>query len=99
MKDQDSNNTGRRTVRRVVGAVAAVAALGLGYGGAIAETQVGPGAGTQYRGCVDQSWKDYNQCLGDADGWFSRSVCDLAWEADVFYCAAVLKRQLMSGSN
>ena len=90
----------RRSVRQFALAIAAVASVAAAHAAASAQTQEeqGPGAGTQFIACTDQAWADYNKCLVDAGGPFSRKLCDLAFEADIFWCGAVLKRQLESGS-
>lgn len=38
--------------------------------------------------CIDDSFAEYNSCLMDSGGWFSRLICDLDWEADVAQCGA-----------
>ena len=92
-------STARRGVRHLALAVAAVASVAAAHVAVSAQQEQGPGAGTQFIACTDQAWADYNKCLVDAGGPFSRKLCDLAFEADIIWCAAVLKRQLTTGSN
>ena len=57
----------------------------------------GPGAGTLFKECYDQSWLSYNSCLVNSDGSFDRFVCDLAWEMDLAFCGAEYVRRMRTG--
>ena len=100
MKDQSRTSAMRRGVRHFALAAAAIASIAGAHTAVSAQLQQQePGAGTQFITCTNQAWTDYNKCLGNAGGFFSRSLCDLAWEADVIWCGAVLKRQLETGTR
>jgi hypothetical protein len=97
MKDNSRTRTGRRGVRQLALVAAAVGSVAAANAAASAE--MGPGAGTQFIECTDHAWADYNKCLMEAGGPFTRKLCDLAFEADIIWCGAVLKRQITTGSN
>lgn len=48
------------------------------------------GAGTQWKGCVDDALLDYNECLMEGGGWFSQKLCDIAFQIDVVVCSATV---------
>ncbi|HEX6693934.1 MAG TPA: hypothetical protein VF035_04435 [Longimicrobiales bacterium] len=98
MRNHSRTSTVRRGVRRLALVVAAVGSVAAANAAVSAQMEQGPGAGTQFIACTDQAWADYNKCLVDAGGPFSRKLCDLAFEADIIWCGAVLKRQLSTGS-
>lgn len=59
-------------------------------------SESGP-AGTDFVVCHDQAWADYNSCLMRYDSSWEKKLCDLAFEADVAWCAAVYWRRLKAG--
>ncbi len=54
-------------------------------------------AGTQFVACTDQAWKEYNNCLMNADRRWEKTLCDIAFDADVVYCGAVYARRIRTG--
>jgi hypothetical protein len=56
-------------------------------------------SGTTWRDCTDRAFIDYNSCLMESDGWFHRTVCDLAFEADVVWCSAKYAGEVRNAFN
>lgn len=56
------------------------------------------GPGTDFVKCQDGAWADYNKCLMSTNVKWEKSLCDLAFQADVAWCASVYWHRLKSGT-
>jgi hypothetical protein len=43
--------------------------------------------GTTWKECTDAAFADYNDCLMESASWFSRKICDLAFEGNILWCS------------
>jgi hypothetical protein len=57
------------------------------------------GSGTRWKECMDDALLEYNDCLMDGGGWFSRKLCDLAFEIDAVACFAVAAGNIRNAWN
>ena len=73
-------------------ALGLVAALGLG--GLAAEPAQAQGAGTTGRGCMDQAWRDLNDCYMSGAGYWHDAGCEAAFFLDAASCAAEVKKSV-----
>ncbi|HEX2166489.1 MAG TPA: hypothetical protein VHG09_04550 [Longimicrobiales bacterium] len=43
-----------------------------------------------WKGCVDEAFGGYNDCLMESTSWFNRKLCDIDWELEVTLCSAYI---------
>ena len=100
MKNQKQLVTWRMRAQRM--ALAALPILMLApFSGRVAHADMvasGPGAGTDFVECQNKAWADYNSCLMNAGHEWEKKICDLAFQADVAWCASVYWRRLKTGT-
>lgn len=43
-----------------------------------------------WKGCVDDAFAGYNDCLMESTSWFNQKLCDIDWEIKVTLCSAYI---------
>lgn len=81
MTRQKAALAGRRLALAAAAAFAAAAATGTGR----VQAQ---GPGTEGLSCIDQAWRDLNNCYMSGEGYWHDVACEAAFYVDVAGCAA-----------
>ena len=52
-----------------------------------------------WKGCMDEAFLEYNDCLMESTSWFNRKLCDLDWQLEVVYCSALITGDIKQAYN
>lgn len=52
-----------------------------------------------WKGCMDEAFLEYNDCLMESTSWFNRKLCDLNWELEVALCSAYIIGDIRKAYN